>query len=325
MKTDTAEKILSYVREKKQVTANELVGYLSISPQAVFKQLRKLILKNELTKTGKPPSVYYSLALKEKPEAETQIDPRFSKVVEENFMTVSPAGESLEGIKGFVYWCKKFSLPVNKTAGEYEKILRKYDDYKTKGLIDGMEKFIRTFSTVNLDKIFYLDFYAIERFGKTKLGQCLLYAKQGQNRKQIRLLTDAVKPQIENIVKEHKIDGIGFIPPTIKRDVQFMNEMRRNLKIPQRIISIIKIRSSVIVAQKTLNKLEDRIENAKNSIIINDEGTYQNVLLIDDAIGSGATLNETAGQIKNKKLCKGKIMGLSITGSFKGFDVISEI
>lgn len=58
---------------------------------------------------------------------------------------------------------------------------------------------------------------------------------------------------------------------------------------------------------------------------MNDRGGYNNILLIDDAIGSGATLNETAAQIKNKGICKGKIIGLAITGSFKGFDVISEV
>jgi hypothetical protein len=41
-------------------------------------------------------------------------------------------------------------------------------------------------------------------------------------------------------------------------------------------------------------------------------------------VGSGATLNETATQIKQKGIAK-KVIGLSITGSFKGFDVISEV
>ncbi len=51
---------------------------------------------------------------------------------------------------------------------------------------------------------------------------------------------------------------------------------------------------------------------------------YKNILLIDDAVGSGATMNETAKQIKNKGIAK-KIIGIAITGSFKGFDVISEV
>ena len=56
-----------------------------------------------------------------------------------------------------------------------------------------------------------------------------------------------------------------------------------------------------------------------------DKTPFDNILLIDDAVGSGATLNETAAQIKRKKLCHGKIIGLAVVGSFKGFDVISEV
>jgi predicted amidophosphoribosyltransferase len=87
----------------------------------------------------------------------------------------------------------------------------------------------------------------------------------------------------------------------------------------------VKIKTEIIVPQKTLNKLEDRIENAQKTIIVDENNEYNNILLIDDAIGSGATLNETAAQIKNRKICKGKIIGLAITGSFNGFDVISEV
>jgi predicted amidophosphoribosyltransferase len=80
-----------------------------------------------------------------------------------------------------------------------------------------------------------------------------------------------------------------------------------------------------MVAQKTLNKLQDRIDNAQQTIIVEDKTPFDNILLIDDAVGSGATLNETAAQIKRKKLCKGRIIGLAIVGSFKGFDIISEV
>ncbi|MFA6622451.1 MAG: hypothetical protein WCV43_08870, partial [Candidatus Caldatribacteriota bacterium] len=76
--------------------------------------------------------------------------------------------------------------------------------------------------------------------------------------------------------------------------------------------------------QKTLNKLDDRIDNAKKTIVVEDCFQYNNVLLIDDAVGSGATLNETAAQIKQNKIAK-NVIGLAITGSFKGFDVISEV
>ena len=78
--------------------------------------------------------------------------------------------------------------------------------------------------------------------------------------------------------------------------------------------------------QKTLRKLKDRIVNAKTTIVVNPtQKINSNILIIDDATGSGATLNETAGKIR-KIAKKGiKIIGYSVVGSYKGFDVISEV
>ena len=59
--------------------------------------------------------------------------------------------------------------------------------------------------------------------------------------------------------------------------------------------------------------------------MVNDTRSYNNVLIIDDAIGSGATINETAKKFREKKIANNKIYSLAITGSFKGFEIISEV
>jgi len=238
---------------------------------------------------------------------------------------ITPAGERKEGLDGFIYWCQKNNLPLEKTTEEYLKTFKKYEKYKKDGLIDSEEKLKSTFKNVFLDKLFYIDFYSIERFGKTKLGQLLLYAKQSQNKKLMQEIVGIIKPNIDKIIKKFKIDGVGFIPPTVKRETQLMKVLEKDLNLHSRKVEIIKIKTAVAVPQKTLNKLVDRIENAKNTIIVSDNSSFNNILLIDDAVGSGATLNETAKKIRDKKMCQGKIIGITITGSFNGFDVISEV
>lgn len=332
MKTDTSKKILEYTKNRGHVTGRELAGIFNISDRAIRKQLSKLLDLGAIEKSGKPPKVYYSISqishilkIKEKEGVEDKVSNIIKKQINKNYLIVTPFGQKKEGFEGFAYWCKRNSLPVKKTADEYLKTLNKYNKYKKGGVIDGTYKLKKTFDKVFLNKVLYLDFYSIERFGKTKLGQLLLYAKQSQNRSLMIEIIKEIQPNVNNIIKKYKIDGLGFIPPTVKREIQIMRVLEREFSGNNRRIKISKVKMSVAVPQKTLNKLEDRIDNAKNTIVVEENTIFNNILLIDDAVGSGSTLNEVARKIKMKHICKGKIIGLAITGSFKGFDVISEI
>jgi hypoxanthine-guanine phosphoribosyltransferase len=324
MEIKTSQKIIKYIEEKGQAGANELADYLDITTRAVRKQLSVLLESNKIDKVGKAPKVFYVLSVKKAAEISHGIPTILQKIIDENFLVITPTGEREEGLHGFIYWCTKQKLPLGKTAKEYVETLKKYSRYKKDGLIDGMHKIKTTFSKVYVDKLFYLDFYSIERFGKTKLGQILLYAKQSQDKKLIKELVNEIAPEIKTLIKKYKIEAVGFIPPTVKREVQLMREMERQLKLPIPSISLVKIKTEIAVPQKTLNKLQDRVENAKKTILVDDNHSYKRVLLIDDALGSGATLNETAEKIKDRKVAK-EIIGLAITGSFSGFEIISEV
>ena len=98
-----------------------------------------------------------------------------------------------------------------------------------------------------------------------------------------------------------------------------------NIKLPK--INLAKIyKNNIFVAQKSLSTLQERIINAKETIVIrNGLNDVKNILLVDYAVGSGSTMNETAKKIRIliKKSCK--IYGFTLVGSFKGFDVIREI
>jgi len=324
MDEKTSQKILKYIENKGQASGNELAQYLAITTRAVRKQLNNLLEEGRLYKIGKPPKVFYLIAEKKKETDSVCIEPALKKIIDENFLIITPSGEREEGVSGFIYWCDKQKLPIEKTAEEYEKTIQKYAPYKKDGLIDGMYKIKNTFDKIFLDDVFYLDFYSIERFGKTKLGSLLLYAKQSQNRTLMKELVEQIRPQINSLVERFNVDAVGFIPPTVKREVQLMRELERGLNLPIPVINLIKVKTPVAVPQKTLNKLEDRIENARKTIVVQESRKFKTLLLIDDALGSGATLNETAMKIRNQNIAE-IIIGLVITGSFSGFEIISEV
>jgi len=326
MRNDTSERIIEYIGSKGEVSAKDLGDYIGISRQGLYRQINNLLEKGAIYKIGKPPKVFYLLKNKPFVAGAFFVEEKIKAKIEKNYLIITPTGEKMEGWEGFIYWCQKTKQDVAKVSKEYIAILEKYNQFRKNGLIDGLGKIKTTFEKVFLDKLFYVDFYSLERFGKTKLGQLLLYAKQSQDKKMIKKLIEEINPRISFLLKKYKIDAVGFIPPTVKREVQFMKELERNTNILKaQKISLLKIKTEVAIPQKTLNKLADRMENAKKTILADEKAQYGNILLIDDAVGSGATLNETAGQLKRKKICRGKIVGLSITGSAKGFDVISEV
>ncbi len=324
--TTTTKKIIEFVKENEQSPAKDIVDYLGISKQAVFRHLSKLVDQNVLEKIGKPPKVFYTIKKQEKVNQEYNISSEDRKVIEKNFLTITPLGERKNGWDGFIFWCQKRGLNTEKEVKKYSSDLEKYNKLRKDDLLDGMTKIKSTFDKVYLDNLFYLDFYALPHFGKTKLGQTLLYAKQGGNKAMIKELSEKIKPKVDKLIKKYKVDAVAFVPPTVKREVQFIKELENNLKLEVNKVKIIKVKTPIIIAQKTLNKLEDRIENAKKTFVLESWPKYKNILLIDDAVGSGATLNEISGKIKaQKKFQGGRVIGLVITGSFKGFDVISEV
>ena len=153
----------------------------------------------------------------------------------------------------------------------------------------------------------------------------MLYAKQSQNRELINKIFQIIEQPVLNLIKIAKIDAVSFVPPTVARNIQLQKELEKkfSFKLPK--INIVKVNTEITVPQKTLSKLKDRINNVDKTIFLGENKVFNNILLIDDAVGSGATFNQIAKKIREKKLVKGKIIGLALTGSFKGFDVISEV
>jgi phosphoribosylpyrophosphate synthetase len=295
-----------------------------LSRQAVHKQLNKLQEQHSVRKIGRPPRVYYLLQETLDVDDNRAISPETQRVIDDNFINITSSGELQEGMQGFITWADKRGEPLQKTAEEYVATLAKYNRYKRNGLINGMHKLKETFPKIYLDKVFYLDFYSIERFGKTRLGQLLLYAKQSQDSRLIRELSEQSKPAILELIERYSVDAVGFIPPTVKREIQLMKELKKQLNLPASTISLVKVKTDILVPQKTLNKLNDRIENAAATIMVDGKKQFETVLLIDDAVGSGSTLNETARKIKKQGVAK-NVIGLAITGSFSGFEIISEV
>ena len=313
----------------KSMRVNELAQLTGVSKQMIHRALVALIQSGEIQKIGRAPKTFYELVqhVSEPVVPCTAIERSQEDFLKQHFIIVTEIGKRLEGIEAMLFWCERQKLPVEKTVNEYIQTRKKYLNFYDKNqLINGADKLKNTkgFSEIGLDEIYYLDFYAIERFGKTRLGTLLHFAKQGQNRKLMEEICNTIKPIVLNFIAKEKIDAVAYIPPTIKRETQFMKVLQQQLNFPLPHLKIMKVSGEIAVPQKALSKIEDRIANAKASLQPLEKRTFQHVLLIDDAVGSGASMNETALKLKTNFTAK-KITAIAIVGSYKGFDVTQEI
>ncbi len=322
------DNILRLFEKSKELSIREISEKLQASKQMVHLVMKQLLLEKKVEKLGRTPKTIYRFITLQSQKPETiAISEENRLLLKNNFLMVTESGNLIEGIDAFDYWCKQRKLPTEKTLTEFIATKKKYNSYYNKqGNIDGIEKLkgTKAYDKIWLDELYYLDFYTIERFGKTRLGTLLHYAKQGQSKFLMRLMMDEIASRIEQFVRFKNVDAIAFIPPTIRREVQLMKFIQTHLKIALPVIELKKIGGIIPVPQKSLSKLDERIRNAENTFAVTDQRSFNHVLLIDDAVGSGSTLNQIAGKIKSKQVGQ-KLTGLAIVGSFKGFDVLTDV
>lgn len=333
MITNTRDRIVDYITANRQARVHDLAKFLGLSHVSIHKQLRQLVADGLLQKAGKPPLVFYTLVSKTDVSlrAKVEIPKEMSNIIETNFLSITPDGKILYGIEGFINFVNLYqkNKPLLSLAQNYKKIIEEKKKNTTpEGWIDATRKLTSTFKESYVDRLLFQDVYSYPMFGRTKLAKLVMHAKQSESKSLIDQIATLVKPVIEKIIKKYDIDAIGFIPPTVPRPLQFMDEFQANLNLPLSKIDIVKVMAGDIpIPQKTLAKLEERILNARTSMYLRHtrEPSYANVLLIDDVVGSGASFNETASKLKGVKIGHNRIIAFAIVGNIKGYDVIRQI
>lgn len=318
--------VLAEIKKFGPIRSSELSVKLDISTKNLYKHLKRLLDEELIRKTGQTPKVYYMSNYGESvPLDSSSLD---DLLIEQNYIYVSPMSKMVRGVEGFSTWCKKNNFEVEKEKQLFVKKFKEINSLRKNGVISARHKLVESKNKqdIFLDHLYYGDFYTVDHFGKTKLGQLVYVGKSSQNKEVIREVALLIKQQLLNLVDKHHIELIGFIPPTVDRKIQFMSYLKQSLKIDLPEVVVSKISTPIKVAQKTLRKFEDRIINARETIAVNPNQVIEgNVLLVDDAVGSGATLNQTAGKIKRIAGENIKVIGYSAVGSMKGFEVISEV
>lgn len=307
---------------------NQLSRAWGIGVQSAKKNIKFFVDSGDIVKQGMPPKkiIYRLISQNNK----FLLSDEQIKVINKYYAYVAPDGQFLKGVPGFLYWAENKSgrHDFKSLAQEYLDTRRKfYDDKDKVFVIDATGKIRQVFgNNLGLTKLFHRDFDALPVFGKTYLGQMIRIAKAGRtNTAVMNFIVDNIRDSVKYIIDKYHIDAIGFIPPTVMRKTQLMSFISKKIRVGLPVIPINKYNGLAPVQQKSLKKIEDRILNADKTIVVSGSAQYNNVLLIDDVTGSGATLNETAKKLLSQNVAK-KVYGFTVTGSAKAndFEVISE-
>ncbi len=314
------KKIISIIVTKQSVTAKELREELGVSQVLIHRHLKKLCTQNKIKKIGSAPRVFYVPTQEQKKVTSVK-----SKIIHDNWLEILPNGEFISGTEGFVQWCEKRKADVSQKIKEYESMFHGKEAFKKDELIDATQKITTSFPHNYLEKVWYVDFYSWEIFGKTLLGKLILYAKQNSDTVLMKRIAEKVQHPIDSLINREHFDMIGIIPHSVPRKKDFLMTTIKFLHLnPEPKQIFVKAFADHVVAQKTLKSKAERQTNAEETLFLKDNTIPKKILLIDDACGSGATLNVSAQKIQHK-FPKTKIYGLTFVGSIKGFEVINEL
>ncbi|NOZ43582.1 MAG: phosphoribosyltransferase [bacterium] len=328
-KTSTQREIRDFIIQNGPVTRKQILDAFPIYHTMVHRHLKHLIEKKEIIKIGKTPKVFYKQAESiEQTSDSTILENQAIEYLNQHYYNYDSDGQVLSGYEGFQKRCKQRSLDIAEQYEQFNIFSQNIQKLKNKqGLINGFKYLSPKLGEIYVDKLFFIDAYQVGQFGRSKLGSMTFYAKQSQNKKLIQEVVKQIKYPILSYIQQNQIDGIAFAPPSIKRGVQLLTEIKKELSLPLTEIKLQKIfPTEIIIPQKSLRSMEQRKKNAQNTIFVTaGQEKVKNLLLIDDFIGSGATINFCAQKIKNAKLSE-EIHAICLLGNIDTkYDVINEV
>ena len=332
---DTYKKIENLYKKIDIIWVTEISEKLWLSRVIIHKVIKKLLQEKKIKKVWKASHTRYKSLIFSWENSEKNIkndliiDFKTKKFFDENFYKFDSDWKLLKGFSGFEYWIKERNFDLEKQIKNYKKIFTYIENLENNcGLLDATEIFSKKFEKNYMKKIFYAGEYSFMEFWRTKLAEMTFYAKQSQDKKLINQSIDEIFYKLECLIKTEKIDCIAIVPWSIDRKNQLLWILKKRLKeFNLDFLDIVKYyENGISIPQKSIKSKTWRIKNALNTIFVNDDNVkkYENILLIDDFVWSGATLNITAKKIK-ESWWKNIIWFAFVWSLDLNYEVINEI
>lgn len=323
MDATTAEGITTYISNNPGSGVSEIAKYLDVTTVTIHRYLKRLIQQWTLVKKGSAPHVAYYLWGDTRTQ-NTLLDRQTVRLLEQERYQVSPIGEALMWVEGFTVWCERRWVDLTDAAARRVWHIQYIDAIRHPRWIDATSK-LDDYPNRSLKSLRYGNIYALPEFWKTKYWTFMEIAKTQPSLAIFDQLCTTFQRTLQQCIQHLQIDALCFAQPTAKRSMQLM-DYAKDVLIPTLPRIGIKKVKGYFPPQKTLKHRSDRIWNAQNSFELErwQIHTYKNVLIIDDAVWSGATLNEIWTKLLNAWVAK-HVYWFSMIGTANGiFDAVKK-
>ena len=313
----------------------EIARMISKDRSLVHRYLKELVAQGKIEKVGKGSHTKYQLIgdIASKKELQNVPDVLLpleqADLLDQIFLKFAADGRMLQGADGFLIWCHERGLDPMGKAINYITIYEHLRSVQNScGMVDATGNFTPHVAEMFLDQVLYADQYKRMEFGRGKLAELTFYAKQSQDYDLIMQSIKLIARKLQCLIKADTYDALAIVPWSIKRQNQLLYILKKELEyLNLPFVKIIKYYPHKIpVPQKSLKTREQRLSNAKNTIFVDDPACkkYKKMLLIDDFVGSGNTLNETAKKLKEEGVTE--VVGFAFVGNTDlSYEVINEV
>lgn len=358
--TDAQQRVLKVITELGSASPNQLWAFadLGIGKVMIQRHLKSLVATGLVAKLGSPPRVFYVPIRTDLPtnsELYAQVA-AFTATDQQQLVLNKSFGFDADftlyrGTEAFKRWFLQKQVPglikqksqrhplQDQVRDNYETLLASFISRREDvalavdarlGVIDATDRYRSIHASDVIKRVFYQDFYSLPQFGKSLLGLIVQKAKVGEQSSlsYIAELSDLLQQTLPRLAAAFQCDGCAWVPHTLKRAHALQDLLQKSVDLRLHKIALTKVVAGDVVPQKSLSDLDQRLHNAFVTNHVSEAPAVlrrlKSILLIDDAIGSNATIQAIGQKIKtvNPKI---SIYAYAPVGSFKGFDVVRDI
>lgn len=314
----TKEQLVQHIQTAWKARIQDLARFFGVTSMTIHRHLVDLCANGLIHKQWSwPQTLYQATILSSTKDIYTHIPLPLRTALDTYRYQINKVWQVLEWVAWFVSWCTERGFDIHTQAQQRYTYVTEIEKFRDDSWCLYASQKLHTYGADVLHRLWYQDLYAWPQYGKTKWWTFLEIAKIHPTLRLFGTIIAHIRPTLEHLIALQHIDAVCFVKPTMQRKLQIMSYLEKNLSLWLPIIPLQKV-PGFFPPQKSLAKREDRIANAQASFFIPlYPNTYQHVLLIDDAVGSGATLIEIAKKIQNLGIAK-TVSWYAITGTANG-------